>query len=163
MAGTVATEMKSGYQPRSKEDTTLEETIKMTGNYVERRKDTRYPAGFRAAYWSRRKGTRREGLVLNMSSKGLLIASCTDRPPIGSEIEIALEWPASLDGIVPLKLCAKARVVRHSRDGFAAALSQYEFRTTRVPADKTKSSSQASGDLLEKKHALMAATPHHSL
>jgi hypothetical protein len=134
----------------------------MIGNYMERRKDTRYPAGFRAAYWNKRRGSG-EGLVLNMSSKGLLIASRTDPPAIGSEVEIALEWPTSLDGIVPLKLCVKARVVRHSRDGFAVAFNQYEFRTMRVPADKAKSSSQASGDLPEKKHALIAATPVHSL
>jgi hypothetical protein len=63
-----------------------------------------------------------------MSSGGLLIAA-DQRTQIGAKIELNVEWPSLLDGMIPLQLVAVGRVVRCLESGFALAFTQYQFRT----------------------------------
>jgi hypothetical protein len=65
---------------------------------------------------------------MNMSSGGLLIAA-DQRTPLGSRIELNIEWPSMLDGQIPLQLVAVGKVVRSMESGFALSFTQYQFRT----------------------------------
>ena len=63
-----------------------------------------------------------------MSSGGLLIAA-DQRTQMGAKIELNVEWPSLLDGMIPLQLVAVGRVVRCLESGFALSFTQYQFRT----------------------------------
>ena len=65
---------------------------------------------------------------MNMSSGGLLIAA-DQRTEVGTKIELNVEWPSLLDGMIPLQLVAVGRVVRCLESGFALSFTQYQFRT----------------------------------
>ncbi len=65
---------------------------------------------------------------MNMSSGGLLIAA-DQRTVLGAKIELNIEWPSLLDGMVPLQLVAVGKVVRCLESGFALSFTQYQFRT----------------------------------
>jgi hypothetical protein len=69
------------------------------------------------------------GKTVNISSTGILFE--TDRMLLpGHRLELAVSWPAQLNNSCPLKLVAKARVVRSVSDTQAAVeILQYEFRT----------------------------------
>jgi len=47
----------------------------------------------------------------------------------GKRLEVAVNWPARLDGTCRLKLVAMGRVVRTEQDRAAIAIEHYEFRT----------------------------------
>jgi hypothetical protein len=63
-----------------------------------------------------------------MSSGGLLIAA-DQRTELGAKIELNVEWPSLLNGMVPLQLVAIGKVVRCMESGFALSFTQYQFRT----------------------------------
>jgi len=44
-------------------------------------------------------------------------------------VEIAVNWPARLDGTCPLKFVATGRVIRSEPDRAAVRIERYEFRT----------------------------------
>jgi hypothetical protein len=44
-------------------------------------------------------------------------------------LELAISWPAQLNGNCALKLVAKGRVVRYEEGRAAIQIQQYEFRT----------------------------------
>ena len=71
------------------------------------------------------KGT---GKTIDMSSGGLLIT--TDSPLTeGDQVELAISWPAQLDGVLPLKLVVFGRVVRADETQAAIILERHEFKT----------------------------------
>jgi hypothetical protein len=64
----------------------------------------------------------------------------------GARLEVNVEWPSLLDGLIPLQVVALGRVVRCLESGFALSFSQYQFRTMSrklqaVPADDWETSS----------------------
>lgn len=68
------------------------------------------------------------GTTINMSSSGVLFT--TDHLLIpGKRLELAISWPAQLNGNCALKLVAKGRVVRYEEGRAAIQIQQYEFRT----------------------------------
>jgi hypothetical protein len=68
------------------------------------------------------------GTTINMSSSGVLFT--TDHLLIpGKRLELAISWPAQLNGTCALKLVAKGRVVRYEEGRAAIQIQQYEFRT----------------------------------
>jgi hypothetical protein len=68
------------------------------------------------------------GKTLNIGSGGVLFT--TEQPlPLGRMVEIAVNWPARLDGTCPLKFVASGRVVRSEADRAAVRIERYEFRT----------------------------------
>ena len=71
------------------------------------------------------------GLVLNLSSGGVLVAS-KHRATEGALVELSIEWPSRLDGRIPLRLIAVGRVLRQAESHFAATLERYEFRTVKI-------------------------------
>ena len=98
----------------------------------ERRSAFRYPIALNASYKPSKKKSidGGEGKTVNMSSRGLWIAS-EQKVKLGARLEVILEWPARLDGAIELVLVAIGRVVRTRESGFALELARYEFRTSK--------------------------------
>ena len=69
------------------------------------------------------------GNTLNMSSSGVLF---TTEPalPQGDRIELAVNWPVTLNG-VPLELVIWGQVVRADERQAAMSVERYEFKTRR--------------------------------
>ena len=61
-----------------------------------------------------------------MSSCGILLA---DNQALisGTKVEVELDWPAKLDGSVPLKLVIRGSVVRLEKGCVALAIKHHEF------------------------------------
>lgn len=72
------------------------------------------------------------GRTLNVSSRGLLIASEQQFVQHGSRLQISLEWPTRLHGTTPLQLIAMCRVIRCEPSEFAVRLERYQFRTRKL-------------------------------
>jgi hypothetical protein len=68
------------------------------------------------------------GKTINMSSRGVLF---TIEYPLSKKqhIELAVRWPAKLDGAIPLQLVALGRVVRANETQAAMTIERYEFKT----------------------------------
>ena len=69
-----------------------------------------------------------KGKTLNISSGGVLFTTESALPP-GELVELAICWPAQLNGVLPLKLVAVGRVVRAEDDKAAITIDKYEFKT----------------------------------
>ena len=68
------------------------------------------------------------GKTLNMSAKGVLFT--TESALVeGQVIELAVSWPALLNGVLPLKLVAQGLVVRIEDKRAAITIERYEFKT----------------------------------
>jgi len=63
-----------------------------------------------------------------MASGGLLFTT-EEQLPMGRTVEVAVNWPARLDGTCPLKFVATGRVTRSETDRAAIRIERYEFRT----------------------------------
>jgi len=113
--------------PRPKE--ALVQVIEKT-TPLERRSKIRYPVSLNVKYRTFGRSNRISGVgrTLNMSSGGLLIAA-DQRTQVGTKIELNVEWPSLLDGMIPLQLVAVGRVVRCLESSFALSFTQYQFRT----------------------------------
>ena len=68
------------------------------------------------------------GKTLNMSSRGVLFTTESTLTE-GEQIELAVSWPALLNGVLPLKLVAQGRLVRIEEKQAAIAIEKYEFKT----------------------------------
>lgn len=101
---------------------------------IERRVKARYPITAVARYRvlkRRRRQDPQEGLIVNIGSAGLLIE--TGSPlAIRNRVEISMDWPAYLDGRVPLRLLIVGRVLRTEPRSAAIQIDKYEFRTSRA-------------------------------
>lgn len=68
------------------------------------------------------------GKLLNMSSTGVLFT--TEFPlTAGAKIEVAISWPAQLDGHTPLKLVITGKIIRVEEKVAAISIENYEFKT----------------------------------
>jgi len=96
----------------------------------DRRSKSRYPLDLNVRFrcLSERSFVSGEGLAVNVSSGGVLVAS-HDEITLGALVELRIEWPLLLDGRTPLQLIALGRVVRRGDCHFAAAFERHEFRT----------------------------------
>jgi hypothetical protein len=68
------------------------------------------------------------GKTINISSTGVLFLAENPLSP-GKRIELAISWPAQLDGKCNLKLVARGRVLRSKGNLIAIEIEKYEFRT----------------------------------
>ena len=68
------------------------------------------------------------GKTLNMSSRAMLFTTESTLAE-GELVEVAVSWPALLDGVLPLKLVAQGRLVRIEEKRAAIAIERYEFKT----------------------------------
>jgi hypothetical protein len=70
------------------------------------------------------------GLSVNISSVGVLFTA-EEELTVGERLEVTLDWPAPLDGTVPLRLFVFGRVVRADGRRAAMKIDHHEFRTAR--------------------------------
>ncbi len=68
------------------------------------------------------------GKTVNVSSGGVLFEA-KESFPAGSAIEVMMNWPFLLEGVCPLKLAIRGRVVRSDSQGVAIITKHHEFRT----------------------------------
>jgi hypothetical protein len=68
------------------------------------------------------------GKTLNMSSSGVLFTTESGLPK-GARAEIAVSWPAQLNGAIALKLVAIGVLVRSEERQAAISIESYEFKT----------------------------------
>ena len=92
-----------------------------------RRRQIRFPIVLKLNF-RMRSGLSGEGVLLNISSSGLLFR-CTTNLFAGNQIEIDLPWPCLLNGNCPLQLRIRGRIVRSDQFGTAVAIQKHEFRT----------------------------------
>lgn len=98
---------------------------------LERRRASRFALQQELRYrlvQSRGDSTYRVGQTLDISSKGILFTT-QERLPAGRTVEIAMHWPALLNGTCPLQFVARGRVIRSDGRTAAVRIQRYEFRT----------------------------------
>lgn len=102
----------------------------VNGGAADRRRTIRFPVNEEVKYRVIHKSSRISGAgkTLNMASGGLLFTT-EEKLPIGRTVEVAVNWPARLDGVCPLKFVATGRVIRSDGECAAIRIERYEFRT----------------------------------
>jgi hypothetical protein len=68
------------------------------------------------------------GRTLNFAAGGIQFTT-SEELPVGSAVEVSVDWPATLDGGRLLKFVGIGRVVRSDRHRAAATIERHEFRT----------------------------------
>src|SRR3954453_21127639 len=68
------------------------------------------------------------GRAVDASSNGVLLESETQLN-VGDPLELLIDWPAQLNGDVPLQLVTAGCVVRVAGNRCAVSVERYEFRT----------------------------------
>jgi hypothetical protein len=105
--------------------------------FFEQRSHQRYPIELDVEYRLLAKGQSEHlgsGRTRNISSGGVLFEALGSSPASGS-IEVMLSWPFLLEGVCPLRLVMKGRIVRSDVRGVAIQSNYHEFRTagSRLP------------------------------
>jgi hypothetical protein len=110
----------------------------VNGGAADRRRTIRFPVKEEVKYRVIHKSSRigGAGRTLNMASGGLLFTT-EEKLPIGRTVEVAVNWPARLDGVCPLKFVATGRVIRSDGEHAAIRIERYEFRTRGVAAKES--------------------------
>lgn len=103
----------------------------MASPVVERRAKKRFmierPVRYRFLYGSAL-GQVASGRALEASSNGVLLEA-EQELKVGDPIELLIDWPAQLNGVVPLQLVTAGCVVRVIGNRAAVSVERYEFRT----------------------------------
>jgi c-di-GMP-binding flagellar brake protein YcgR len=97
----------------------------------ERRRARRFPLRREARYTILELHKRNQPIgteTLDMSSGGMCLR-CTDAPPPGSRMDVAVNWPAVLENGCRLKLVARTRVMWRSNEAVGLMIERHEFRT----------------------------------
>ena len=68
------------------------------------------------------------GKTRDISSGGTFF-NADQRLPAGGQVELSIDWPTLLNGVCPLQLRIKGKVMRNSGPGTAVKTLHYEFRT----------------------------------
>jgi hypothetical protein len=68
-----------------------------------------------------------EGVTCNVGSDGLLMKTKCVLPQ-GSRIELSLDWPATLDGRLPLRLDIVGKILWSNGRGTAVEILSYKYR-----------------------------------
>jgi hypothetical protein len=68
------------------------------------------------------------GRAVDASSNGVLVES-DNQLNVGDPLELLIDWPAQLNGDVPLQLVTAGCVVRVQGKRCAVSVERYEFRT----------------------------------
>ena len=85
------------------------------------------------------------GRVVNISSTDVTVA-CRHQLKPGVPVELVIEWPARLDGRIPINLVMLGRVLRADSSGFSVGSCQHRFQLVRNPASNVRSELPASPD-----------------
>ncbi len=104
---------------------------------TEHRSHQRYPIKLEVEYRVVKKGRVEHGFgrTLNISSGGVFFETKSSLPATGP-IELLLNWPFLLEGVCPLKLVMRGRIVRSDGNGVAIRFKHHEFRTAGARASK---------------------------
>ena len=90
------------------------------------------------------------GETIDFSSGGVLFQ--TERPmPVGLNIELSISWPVLLHNVAPLQLVVIGKIVRSSGNRTAVRMTQHEFRTIGVPADRHNPPSRPPMDVFSRR------------
>jgi len=117
-------------------------TLMLNTKRAERRSSGRFPICQEVVYTlldGKARSERCAGKIVDMSSGGILFTTAEKLHP-GKRLEVAVNWPARLDGTCRLKLVAMGRVVRSEPDRAAIAIEHYEFRTQGASASAFEAS-----------------------
>jgi hypothetical protein len=108
------------------------EDISISTIRLERRLRARYPVGLAARYRTLDQTDELAGvgITVNMSSSSLLVA-CHHDIPLGTQMEVLMNWPSLLESTIPLQLVTSGRVVRTEPSRFVIEFARYQFRTMR--------------------------------
>ncbi len=109
---------------------------------TEQRSHQRYPIELEVEYRLLAKGHSElvgSGKTRNISSGGVLFEALGSHPAPGP-IELMVSWPFLLEGVCPLKLVMKGRIVRSDLRGIAIQSNYHEFRTAGSRIVKGRSS-----------------------
>jgi hypothetical protein len=68
------------------------------------------------------------GLAVDASSNGVWLQA-ENQLKVGDPLELLIDWPAQLNGAVPLQLVTAGCVVRVEGNRCAVSVERYEFRT----------------------------------
>jgi hypothetical protein len=71
------------------------------------------------------------GRTLNIGSGGIFFTT-EQKLPLGRSVEVAVNWPARLDGVCALQFVASGRVVRAETNRAAVRIERYQFKTRRA-------------------------------
>lgn len=105
----------------------------------------RYPITLELQYKVMNKGRVKRhgfGTTVNISSGGVLFEA-DEQLPESSTIELAMNWPFLLDGVVTLKLVMSGRIVRTEANAIAVRAERHEFRTAGTGTAKAHAAGQA--------------------
>jgi hypothetical protein len=69
------------------------------------------------------------GRTCNISRCGVLFETDDTLPPPSAEVEMLVQWPFLLDGLCPLRLVIRGRVVRTEGKSVAVRIKRHVFRT----------------------------------
>ena len=68
-----------------------------------------------------------QAITLDISSGGVLLKT-VERLPLGSRIQVLIDWPVLLDQRCPLRLAIVGMVLRSDARGTTIRIVQYDFR-----------------------------------
>jgi hypothetical protein len=106
----------------------------MASPTVERRAKKRFtierPLRYRFLYGASL-GQVATGRALDVSSNGIWIETEHDLR-VGDPLELLIDWPAQLNGMVPLQLVTAGCVIRAAGKRAAVSIERYEFRTKKA-------------------------------
>jgi hypothetical protein len=68
------------------------------------------------------------GRAMDLSSNGIWMEA-ENELRVGDPLELLIDWPAQLNGLVPLQLVTAGCVVRVAGNLCAVSVERYEFRT----------------------------------
>jgi hypothetical protein len=95
-----------------------------------RRRTSRFPFQQKVIYkvGTGKNVVQNAGETVNIGSRGVLFTS--EQPlPLGTTVEIAIDWPVLLDDAVSLRLVINGLVVRSGPNETAVSTRRYVFRT----------------------------------
>lgn len=103
----------------------------MAAAVVERRAKKRFPIERPVRYrhlYGAALGQIGAGLAVEASSNGIWLETESELR-VGDPMELLIDWPAQLNGVVPLQLVTAGCVIRVSGNRAAVSVERYEFRT----------------------------------
>jgi hypothetical protein len=98
------------------------------------RRHRRYPVSLNVTYKLFHNGRIERwgsGQTLNVSSGGACF-ECGDSFRVAGVIELVMNWPCLLQGVCPLKLVMRGRIVRVDGGRIAVEAEHHEFRTAGI-------------------------------
>lgn len=103
----------------------------MAAPVVERRAKKRFPIERPVRYrhlYGAALGQIGSGMALEASSAGVWLQTDGELR-VGDPVELLIDWPAQLNGVVPLQLVTAGCVLRVAGNRAAVSVERYEFRT----------------------------------